>query len=114
MAARNKPYDQFGPYILFKKLESDSLGDLWRAGRIGSLSDAKVSAEIARYFAPEYRSSGQPQKNTDVFSLGAVLFLLLTGQEPPDAATASAFGSAVLAAKTMTGAPVPDDIRVIL
>src|SRR5262245_41316146 len=34
MAARNKPYDQFGPYILFKKLEPDSLGQLWRAGRI--------------------------------------------------------------------------------
>src|SRR5215213_522037 len=34
MATRNKPYDQFGPYILFKKLEADALGDLWRAGRI--------------------------------------------------------------------------------
>jgi len=34
MAARNKPYDQFGPFILFKKLESDSLGELWRVGRI--------------------------------------------------------------------------------
>ena len=34
MASRNKPYEQFGPYILFKKLESDALGDLWRAGRI--------------------------------------------------------------------------------
>jgi len=258
MAARNKPYDQFGPYILFKKLETDSLGDLWRAGRlddgqlgptvalrrlsggnrqalasnaesiaqilprvtgasfvrdqhsgvidgvphlaweyaggrslryiidrarggkdqqpnplpldqamviaekvalslatmadlkdstgsrlshgalipqfvwisddgeirvagqqlgpglIASLSDPKVSADVARYLSPEYRASGQSQKNTDVFSLGALLFLLLTGQEPPDAATASAFGSAVRAAKTMTGTPVPDDIRVIL
>ena len=34
MAAKNKPYEQFGPYILFKKLESDALGDLWRAARI--------------------------------------------------------------------------------
>jgi TonB family protein len=258
MAARNKPYEQFGPYILFKKLESDSLGDLWRAGRlengqlgptvalnrltggnraalaanaeavaqilpriggasfvrdqraavidgvphlaweyaggrslrfivdrarggkdapahplpldqamviaekaalslatmadlkdstgarlchgaliphfiwisddgeirvagqqlgagvIASLADPKVSAEIARYFSPEYRTSGQAQKNTDVYSLGAVLFLLITGQEPPDAATASAFGAAVRAARTSTGAPIPDDIRVIL
>jgi TonB family protein len=258
MAARNKPYDQFGPYILFKKLESDSLGDLWRAGRIddgqlgptvalrrlsgghrtalvdnaeavaqilprisgasfvrdqrsgvidgvphlawdyaggrslrfiidrarggkdaqphplpldqamvisekvalslatmadlkdsngnrlnhgalipqfiwisddgeirvagqqlgaglvASLADPKVSPELSRYFSPEYRASGQAQKNTDVYSLGAVLFLLVTGLEPPDAATASAFGAAVRAAKTATGAPVPDDIRVIL
>src|SRR5690349_9210711 len=32
MAAKNKPYEQFGPYILFKKLESDALSELWRAG----------------------------------------------------------------------------------
>src|ERR1700682_314063 len=34
MAAKNRPYEQFGSFILFKKLESDGLGDLWRAGRI--------------------------------------------------------------------------------
>jgi len=262
MAARNKPYDQFGPYILFKKLETDALGELWRAGRIengaggaqlgptvalrrltgghreamtanalavapilpkisgtsfvrdqqagvidgipylsweyaggrslrdiidrgrggkdvapnplpidqaiviaekvalslatmadlrdgagaklyhgalipqfiwisddgeirvagqqlgsgiiASLNDAKTSADIARYFSPEYRATGQPQKNTDVYSMGAILFLLVTGQEPPDAATASAFMAAVRAGKTMLGAAIPDDIRVIL
>ena len=258
MAARNKPYEQFGPYLLFKKLEADSLGDLWRAGRIdgaqlgptvalrrltggrrdamvataetvshllpqltgtsfardqvigvqdnvpfltydyqggrslryiidharggngtaanplpidqaiviaekvclslattndlrdgggqrlfhgalipqfiwisddgeirvagqqlgpglvASMSDQKVAADVGRYFSPEYRSSGQPPKNADVYAMGAVLFLLVTGQEPPDAATASAFVAAVRAAKTMTGTPVPDDIRIIL
>lgn len=258
MATRNKPYDQFGPYILFKKLEADALGDLWRAGRIeggqlgstvalrrmsggireavtanahavsqilprisgtsfvrdqqaglidgvpflswdyaggrslrhiidrarggkdvqpnplpldqaiviaekvalslatmadlrdtsggrlfhgalvpqfvwisddgeirvagqqlgggliASLQDPNVASDIGRYFSPEYRSTGQVQKHTDVYSMGAVLFLLITGQEPPDAATASAFVSAVRAAKTMTGAPVPDDLRVLL
>jgi periplasmic protein TonB len=258
MAARNKPYDQFGPYLLFKKLEADALGDSWRAGRIdgsqlgptvalrrftggnreamianatavepilprisgtsfardqhagvidhvpfvawdyaggrslrhiidrarggkdvqsnplpldqaiviaekvalslatmadlrdttgtrlshgalvpqfiwisddgeirvggqqlgggliASLNDPKVAADIGRYFSPEYRSSGQVQKNTDVYSLGAILFLLVTGQEPPDAATASAFSAATRAAKMMTGTPIPDDIRVIL
>ena len=258
MAARNKPYDQFGPYILFKKLEADALGDSWRAGRIdatqlgptvalrrftggvreamvanaqaveqilpringtsfardqhagvidgipyvawdyaggrslrhiidrargnkehqpnplpldqaiviaekvalslatmadlrdgsggrlshgalipqfiwisddgeirvggqqfgtglvASLGDPKLGADIARYFSPEYRSSGQVQKNTDVYSMGAILFLIVTGQEPPDAATASAFAAATRAARTMTGTPIPDDIRVIL
>jgi TonB family protein len=258
MATRNKPYEQFGPYILFKKLEADALGDLWRAGRIeggqlgstvalrrmsggvreavsanahavsqilprisgtsfvrdqqagiidgvpflswdyaggrslrhiidrargskdvqpnplpldqaiviaekialslatmadlrdtsggrlfhgalvpqfiwisddgeirvagqqlggglvASLQDPKVAADIGRYFSPEYRSTGQVQKHTDVYSMGAVLFLLITGQEPPDAATASAFVSAVRAAKTTTGVPVPDDLRVLL
>ena len=258
MAARNKPYDQFGPYILFKKLETDALGDLWRAGRLdggalgptvalrrltggnraalvanaqavaellpqlsgtsfardqvvgvidgvpyiaysysggrslrhiidrarggngaipnplpmdqtiviaekvalslattaelrdgsgtrlshgaliphfiwimddgeirvagqqmgaglmGSLTDAKVSAEIGRYLSPDSRTSPQNAKTADVYSLGAILFLLVTGHEPPDASTASAFGAAVRAAKTMTGTPIPDDIRIIL
>ena len=258
MAARNKPYEQFGPYLLFKKLETDSLGDSWRAGRIdngqlgptvalhrltggkreamvagaqavtqllpqltgtsfvrdqmvgvegnvpflawdyqggrslryiidrargnggaqpnplpldqaiviaekvclslattndlraadgsrlyhgalipqfiwisddgeirvagqqlgpaliASMSDPKAAAELGRYFSPEHRSSGQAPKNVDVYAMGAVLFLLVTGQEPPDAATASAFVAAVRAAKTMSGAAIPDDIRVIL
>jgi TonB family protein len=258
MAARNKPYEQFGPYILFKKLEQDSLGDLWRAGRIDdgqlgptlalrritggnraamaeavgaishiigkftgtsfardqvvgvvdsvpflawdyaggrslrhiidrarggkdtqpnplpidqaiviaekvalslatiaemrdtsgnrlshgallpqfiwisddgeirvggqqlasgiieSLVDPKVAADVGRYFAPEIRTPGSKPKSADVYAMGAILFLLVTGQEPPDAMTASAFVAAVRAAKTMTGAPVPDDIRVIL
>jgi len=258
MASRNKPYEQFGPYILFKKLEQDSLGDLWRAGRIengqigatvalrrlsggnraaltatiegasrvlpqltgtsfardqvaavidgvpaitwdyaggrslrhiidrarggkdvqpnplpidqaiviaekvalslattaelrdgsngrlshgalvpqfiwisddgeirvagqqlaagivASLSEPNVASDIGRYFAPELRTSGVAPKNADVYSMGAILFLLVTGQEPPDAMTASAFGSAVRAAKTTIGGPIPDDIRVIL
>lgn len=259
MAARNKPYEQFGPYILFKKLEQDSLGDLWRAGQItggqigpalavrrlsggdrtalggaveavaqllprltgtsfardqvagihegipflawdyaggrslrhimersrggkegaapnplpidqaiviaervalslattgdmrdttgarlshgtllpqfvwvsddgeirvagqqlssgivASLASPAVAADIGRYVAPEFRSSGQAPKNADVYAMGALLFLVITGQEPPDAMTASAFVSAVRAAKTTTGAPIPDDIRVIL
>jgi TonB family protein len=88
-------------------------GQLLGAGLMASLGDVKVSGEIGRYFAPESRGSSQP-RNADVYSMGALLFLLVTGQEPPDAATASAFGAAVRAAKTMTGAPVPDDIRVIL
>lgn len=255
MASRNKPYDQFGPYILFKKLESDSLGELWRVGRLdggqlgptlalrrltggnrdalaasttaasailpklhgasfvreqvagfesgvpfvawdyaggrslryvidrgrggkdvqpnplpidqaivvaekialslatisemrdttgarlshgallpqfiwisddgeirvggqllgpglmASLADPKIAAELGRYFSPEQRSG---QKGTDVYSMGAILFLLVTGHEPPDAATASAFVAAVRAAKTLLGAPIPDDIRVVL
>ncbi|MGH9418664.1 MAG: hypothetical protein ACRD3J_01725, partial [Thermoanaerobaculia bacterium] len=34
MPAKSRPYEQFGPFILFKKLETDALGDLWRAGRV--------------------------------------------------------------------------------
>jgi TonB family protein len=83
-------------------------------GLVASLRDPNLSADIGRYFSPEYRASAKVEKHTDVYSMGAILFLLVTGQEPPDAATASAFGAAVRAAKTMTGTAVPDDIRVIL
>ena len=253
MAAKSKPYEQFGPYILFKKLESDALGDLWRAARIDGnalgptvalrrliggnreamlasidvarqvaplltgpsfardqvidevggvpfiahdyaggrslrhvvdrarggagvppnpipmdqaiviaekvalsletiaelrfagerlshgalipqfiwISDdgeirvagqhlgkgmigAKAPSEIARYFSPEYQHSGQPTKASEVYSLGAILFLAVTGHEPPDAMSTSAFAAAIRGAKTMTGAPVPDDIKPIL
>jgi TonB family protein len=83
-------------------------------GLVASLGDAKVAADIGRYFSLEYRTTGAPSKASEVYALGAILFLLVTGQEPPDNMTASAFTASLRAAKTTTGAPVPDDIRVIL
>ena len=83
-------------------------------GLIASLKDAKVAAAIGRYFSPEYQHSGEPTQTSEVFSMGAILFLLVTGMEPPDAAHVSAFSQHVRATKTMAGEPIPDDIRVIL
>lgn len=34
MAGKSRPFEKFGPYILFRKLESDALGELWRAARL--------------------------------------------------------------------------------
>lgn len=89
-------------------------GQLLGDALVSSLGDAALAAEIGRYFSPEYRASGKPSRTADVYAAGAIFFLLVTGHEPPDGATASAFGAAVRAAKTMTGTPIPDDIRVIL
>jgi TonB family protein len=83
-------------------------------GIVASMSDSKVAAELGRYFPAEYRSSGEISKTTDVYSLGAILYLLITGAEPPDAATASAFTQTVRAARTFSGQPLPDDLRTIL
>src|ERR1051326_1970908 len=84
------------------------------AGIIASLKDARVASDIGRYFAPEYQSSGQATKSSEMYSMGAMLYLLVTGAEPPDGLTASACASAVRGAKTMTGGAMPDDIRTII
>src|SRR4051794_32812620 len=44
MAAKDRPYEQFGSFILFKKLETDATGDLWRAGQIDGAQVGKTVA----------------------------------------------------------------------
>lgn len=89
-------------------------GQCLGAGLAVSLRDEKVAGDIGRYFSPETQHSGQASKSTEVYSLGAMLFLLVTGQEPPDATRTSAFTHAIRAGKTMAGEPIPDDIRAII
>jgi TonB family protein len=83
-------------------------------GLIASLSDAKAAPSIGRYLSPEARMSGEPSQSSDVYAMGAVLFLLVTGNEPPDPTHVSAFQQAIRAGKTTAGDPMPDDIRAIL
>ena len=83
-------------------------------GLIASLGDTRVNSEIGRYFSPEYHSSNEPTKASEIYSMGAILFLLVTGHEPPDPLSVSAFASSIRAAKTMAGQPIPLEIRTIL
>ncbi|HXH38033.1 MAG TPA: protein kinase, partial [Thermoanaerobaculia bacterium] len=83
-------------------------------GLVASLRDSRVAGDLGKYFAAEYRLSGTITKTTDVYSLGAILYLLVTGNEPPDAITGSAFAQTIRAAKTFSGQPLPDDIRAII
>ncbi|HWS72427.1 MAG TPA: energy transducer TonB, partial [Thermoanaerobaculia bacterium] len=90
-------------------------GQMLGPGLISSLKkDAKAGAELGRYFPPEYRESGEVQKTSAVYGAGAILYLVVTGQEPPDATSGSAFAQAIRASKTMTGTPIPDDILPII
>lgn len=81
---------------------------------IASLGDPKFHAELARYFAPEYQTLGEPTKSSEVYSMGAILYLLVTGNEPPEAISTSAFANTIHAAKTSIGQPIPDDIRGLI
>ena len=83
-------------------------------GIIASLKDAKVATAIGRYFSPEVRSGSDPSQASEVYAMGAVLHLLVTGNEPPDSLHVSAFAQTVRAGKTTVGDPIPDDIRAIL
>ncbi|PYQ60969.1 MAG: hypothetical protein DMF58_06365, partial [Acidobacteria bacterium] len=83
-------------------------------GLIASLKDSKIAGSIGRYFSPDYQNSGEATQASEVYSLGAILFLLISGNEPPDPLHVSAFAQAIRAAKTTAGDPMPDDIRAIL
>ena len=81
---------------------------------IASLGDPKFHAEFGRYFAPEYQTLGEPTKSSEVYSMGAILYLLVTGNEPPEATTTSAFANTIHAAKTVTGQPIPEELRTLV
>ncbi|MGZ7077817.1 MAG: TonB family protein [Thermoanaerobaculia bacterium] len=89
-------------------------GQLLGPGIVASLRDAKVGAEIGRYFSPEYQSTGVASPASEIYSLGAILYLVVTGQEPPDPLSGSAFHMTIRSARTMGGAAIPNDIRAII
>lgn len=80
---------------------------------LGLLDDAAAAAEMKPYLAPEVILTKTPGKKGDVYSLGAILFHLLTGSPLPEdpAARAEAFETAEMA---YDGEPIPNDIKSLL
>ncbi len=71
------------------------------SGVLPSIGKPRLSKEIAPYVAPEARESGAAGGNSDVFSVGALLYEMLTGQVP---------GTDALAAVKGAGPPVTPPI----
>ncbi|MFY9552796.1 MAG: protein kinase, partial [Thermoanaerobaculia bacterium] len=79
------------------------------AGVLPSLAKPRLEREIAPYLAPEQRASGAVGKNSDVFSVGAILLELLTGHPPPPDPLAALKGRAGAPAT-----PILPEIQAVL
>jgi TonB family protein len=76
------------------------------------LAEETVRAEMGRYLAPEVVPEGQPSTTDDVFSLGAILFELVTGRELP--ADGESLAEAITQARTLDGQALPATIVELL
>lgn len=85
-------------------------------GILASLGDADIRRDYAAYFAPELRSEGSvPTRSSDVWSLGAVLYLILVGEPLPDPADSTALEQSLRAPKLMHRQDlIPQEILTIL
>jgi|GEM_PF-497216 len=94
--------------------ETQVSGQQLGKGIVASLREPAVAGSLFRYFAPEVISSGEITKASEVYSVGAILYLVTTGAEPPDPSNHIPFEEAIKSARMMNGEPLPDDIRSIV
>lgn len=78
-------------------------------GFFPSLQKPRFSREVAPYLAPEQHASRQIGKNSDVYSVGVLLFELLVGRLPQSSDPLSD-----LRAVTQGPAPIPPEVTAVL
>ena len=84
----------------------------WGLARAVPTATSSVPGSISGtpgYMAPEAcrQAAGPIAKHSDVYSLGATLFHILTGERPPEATNARGAAAIEHALSSMTGAPQP-------
>lgn len=95
--------------------EVRTAGQQFGKGIVASLSDRAAAVEYGSYFAPEYRSSATASRGSDVFALGSLLFLMLTGKEAPHTPDTASLRLAIENARLAgRDEAIPADIRPIL
>jgi len=74
------------PHLVMVSNEGETRLLGFEAGPALAEQAGALPGEIRRYLAPEARTGAKPAKTGDVFSLGAILFELLTGKPLPESA----------------------------
>ncbi|MEJ2581673.1 MAG: TonB family protein [Acidobacteriota bacterium] len=82
-------------------------------GLLAPADDAEYAAEIEPFLAPEVVETRAPSSSGDVYSLGSILFCLLTGSSLP-AAPEDRWRAIVDATVAQEGVPLPNDVRAVL
>jgi TonB family protein len=75
----------------------------------------RFPAEIQRYISPEVRTGNAPAADDDVFSLGAILYELLTGEALPAMPPEGGYGALLQRAQLASeGVPLPAEMSTLL
>jgi hypothetical protein len=103
------------PHLVMISTEGDArvLG-IEVAGRLRRLlTEKEIHDEVRPYLGPEVVPESQASTIDDVYSLGALLFELTTGTQPPPA-TFDDVENAIAEATTADGSEIPADVRSLL
>lgn len=93
MHKRELVHGALAPECIYRDGETVRIGDLWWAhnadgeslyGKLSHYMPGRLPDFAAPFMAPEVLLGESPKRESDIYSLGAVLFLLLTGEPPRD------------------------------
>ncbi|HSL84207.1 MAG TPA: TonB family protein [Thermoanaerobaculia bacterium] len=102
------------PHLVMISNEGETRVLGFEAGPALAAQAPALPPEVLRYLAPEVRTGAAPGKSSDVFSLGAILFELLTGKPLP-AAPAGEYTTLLAQARLAgEGTPLPPAVTALL